>query len=117
VPLLLARLHDLHCSVQGALQHTPSAQYPDEHSTAVWQVPLVFFGTQLVPLQYEPLAHEVDVQLPAQLLLSLEHKLVASQCVAVAAGQVPFPSQYAAGVSIAVDGLQLESLQRTDVVG
>lgn len=117
MPLLLERLHDLHCSVHAALQQTPSAQKPEEHSTAVWHVPLVFFGTQLVPLQYEPLAHELDVQVPAQLLLSLEHKLVASQCLAVAAGQVPFPSQYAAGVAIAVAGSQLESLQRMDVVG
>jgi hypothetical protein len=123
VPLLPGRLQALHCSGQAVLQHTPSAQELEEHSGAAepagaeQAVPLDFLGTQLVPLQYEPLAHEVDVQLPAQLLLSLEHKFVASQCVAVAAGQVPFPSQYSAGVSIAVAGSQLEGLQRTDVVG
>ncbi len=51
VPLLPARLQALHCSVQAALQQTPSAQKPVEHSTPDAQVPLVFFGTQLVPLQ------------------------------------------------------------------
>jgi hypothetical protein len=49
----------LHCSVQAALQQTPSAQKPLVHSLAAEQtVPAAFFAWQLwFAAQYEPLTH------------------------------------------------------------
>jgi hypothetical protein len=47
-------------------------------------------GAQVVPAQYIPAPHEVDVQLPEQSLTL--HSFV-SQLVVVAVGHTPLPSQ------------------------
>jgi hypothetical protein len=43
--------HDSHFPSHRLLQHDPSVQYSVEHSPSLAQAPVVFFGTQDVPLQ------------------------------------------------------------------
>jgi hypothetical protein len=114
VPLLPERLHALHCSVQGVLQQTPSAQYPVTHSVPLAQAPLVFFGTQLVPSQYEPVAQGVPEQLGAQPLPSVVHRLLAHGPT-FAAGQFPAPSQDDDCVSVPL--VQLACEQTVELLG
>ena len=109
VPLLPERLHALHCSVQGVLQQTPSAQKPVEHSPALEQGPLVFFGTQVMPSQYEPAPQAMPAQLEAQVLLSAVHTLLA-HAAAFTAGQFPELSQYDAGVRMPLAQLACEQV-------
>jgi hypothetical protein len=62
-----------------------------EHSASIEQAsPWFLTEAQVVPAQYIPAPHELDVQLPEQSLPL--HRLV-SHFVVVAAGQTPLPSQ------------------------
>jgi hypothetical protein len=58
VPTLPGLLHAWQVPAHETLQHTPSSQLPEVHSESPPQAtPLVFFATQLVPLQYCVDAH------------------------------------------------------------
>ena len=80
----------------------------------VEQVPLVFFGTQEMPSQYEPVPQEIPAQVVTQPLPSAAHRLLVHE-PAFTAGQVPEPSQYEAGVKF--PPVQLGCEQRVDPPG
>src|SRR5204862_135997 len=114
VPAEPARLHALHCSVQAALQHTPSTQNPDAH----WLVPLQLWppaslGTQAPPEQKSPAMQSASAAHVVLQAVGPHTKGV--QLVVCGAGQLPAPLQLAAAV--ATPAVQLGLRHWTDELG
>jgi hypothetical protein len=101
VPSDAVRSQAMHCSVQGALQHTPSTQKPDWHWLAPWQGRPLPIGPHDPPPQAFGWTHsEVEPQRSAQPLPSGRHMKGAHDSAAPAAAQAPKPSQWASWTNV-----------------
>lgn len=114
VPRKPTRLHDRHAPPQAVLQQTPSAQWPEAHSTSPFgqSAPFIFLP-QLPAEHLRPLTHSASLmQVPKQLfgVVAVLHEKGA-QMVAAASLQEPAPSQAKLFVTASpshVPGMQID---------
>ena len=101
VPILLGSLQLSHWPLQALLQHTPSTQFPFEHSAGAAQVaPSAFFPWQMpAAVQKLPAAHGWVALHESRHRVALAH-WVLRQAIVAGATQPPLPSQVDGGVSV-----------------
>jgi hypothetical protein len=105
VPSVGASAHDLHVPWQALAQQTPCSQKPVAHSLAAPHVAPLALSTQVVPLQVAGDTQSVELvageQPVLQTPLVVSHVSEPGQVPAVAAPQVPAPSQVRCVVKVA----------------